>query len=440
MTFIPSSRAENSQQVLGSTQVPAETPIAEKVTGEKAKTESTVKKVVRATTQMFKQVAKGAVKIVWIKNAFNSEGSDRAYYTPKGGVKGFLLSRESELRSEVRKMQYIDSMLQDLPDANTNHLAITVKEMTGKERIHGKYTLEVEKADTDFLKWLQSKEPSREDRVELGGHFLNGLANLHRAGLAYGDMKPENCLIYTDKDGNQILKLSDFGKAEIVENDEELPYTGNTRFVPIEFRQSKRGDLPPAAMTLIQNLEEVYLQEEGVSSLIPIPETSPDFDMAATSKFRGIEKYVVEHRAFFASSNSGNSPSNILRRKKAQTSIPTETQKLAYKNAMNSYIDALNKKMHADPAINDRQADQLCALLKNMTDPNPSKRPTAEEASEQYNRIAETLIKSDVELGDEDLSRVVSDAPESIVLDSEREEQIDSSPTFLEINEEQEKS
>src|SRR5690606_37711823 len=57
-------------------------------------------------------------------------------------------------------------------------------------------------------------EPARAPVLAL--QILKGLEHAHRHGVAHRDIKPENVFITVDHDGNEILKLVDFGIAKIV--------------------------------------------------------------------------------------------------------------------------------------------------------------------------------------------------------------------------------
>jgi serine/threonine protein kinase len=53
---------------------------------------------------------------------------------------------------------------------------------------------------------------------ETNGYFkqlLNGLSYLHGLGVAHRDIKPENILLVKQKDNSIILKLTDFGEADV---------------------------------------------------------------------------------------------------------------------------------------------------------------------------------------------------------------------------------
>ncbi len=57
-------------------------------------------------------------------------------------------------------------------------------------------------------------EPAR--ALVLALQILKGLEHAHRHGVVHRDIKPENVFITVDHDGNEILKLVDFGIAKIV--------------------------------------------------------------------------------------------------------------------------------------------------------------------------------------------------------------------------------
>ena len=360
-----------------------------------------------------KEIARGAVKIVWIKEGDikpNADGkatqnsNNRVCYT---AISSFLGRKIEELKEEFRKMKAILEKLGSKKQSS-DYLFLEGKELNGENRINGEYTLEVDKASCNFKEKLCSPETKLQDRVILGNHLLKGLASLDNADFAHGDLKPENYLIF-QKDGKNILKLSDFGKAKELPGNKTAAYTGNTRFAPPEGVLSKKGDVYGAALILIRNFEEEYLKptettqtssiyenESDSGSLMGVNENDvdqqetslmdvheDDFDMAASPELRGIEKYVVEHKAFLAS-NEGISLSKIIRR--IRMSWRSESEKEGQTKALHSYIDALRQKLQNDSRFNNK-AEELCNLLKKMTKANPDERISAVEAAELYEAI-----------------------------------------------------
>jgi serine/threonine protein kinase len=56
--------------------------------------------------------------------------------------------------------------------------------------------------------------------IELEIQILRGLEHAHGKGVVHRDLKPENVFVTRDHEGNEILKLVDFGIAKIVDEDE----------------------------------------------------------------------------------------------------------------------------------------------------------------------------------------------------------------------------
>ena len=326
-------------------------------------------------------LAKGAVKTVWIATEILQKESvtkttptevvsvardkigpytESVYYTARQGWVG---DQVNELRREadIRKI-----LKQKLSEEQSAHLDVEMEEVSGQGRIEGRSTFRVGKAEEDFEKFLR-KNDILPVTIDMGREFLHALTFLHRAGFNYNDIKPENCLIFRRKDGSFFLKLSDFGKADVP----SVAKTGNTRFAG-----PSGGDVYGAGMVLIRNFEERYLNEkesliDGNKSLL---------QRSAKSGLRGIEKYVVEDKAFIIANNPG-----AWSRSRSNQGKYTEAQKQVQDKAMFKYIDALIKAMEDSGDFTLRQTEDLSALLKLMT---KSDSPlTSKEALEAYNMI-----------------------------------------------------
>lgn len=331
----------------------------------------------------FIEINRGAAKIVWVKRSSipstmgTREEDNKVYYT---AVDSVTRAKEQELKQEFGKMQSIKQRLSSQPKS-LMHLFVEAEEQPETNRIHQNFTLKVDRASCNFEKKLCHSQTSLAERIILGSHLLNGLANLHTADFVHGDIKPENCLIF-EQEGQNILKLSDFGKAEEMPDKKTGLYSGNTRFAPLEGKLSKKGDVYGAALILIRNFEEACLINEKKTSLLEVNKN--DFDIAASDELRGIEKYVVEHKAFLACNEKWNLDEF---RRRIQMNIRSEDDKQEQTTALYNYIDVLQEKLEGYHYLSSTQAQALCSLLKQMTHPDSNQRLSAAEAEKLYQTI-----------------------------------------------------
>ncbi len=350
-----------------------------------AKTANKTEKSVENLPQ-FVEIGRGAIKIVWVKRSKikpseeagkkPSIHSQSVYYT---AMSSLFKGATRELQSEFEKMSTIAHKLKEVEEGSTAHLAVEGKEMKDTKRINADYTLKVERASTDFEKKLL-KEMSFRERIRFGSHFLNGLSNLHRVNYTHGDLKPENLLIY-EKEQQSSLKLADFGKAKELNGDDTTIYSGNLRYAPPEGMQSKKGDVFGAALILIRDFEEGFLTTDN-PSLIDIK--SEDMDMQASPNLRGVEKFVVENKAFLACNEGFNF--NVISRRLRMPLLSQSNQKKQV-DEIHQYIDTLQGHLVQQNHLQPSQIEAFCNLLKNMTDVDPNTRLSTEEAEKQYNEI-----------------------------------------------------
>ncbi len=331
----------------------------------------------------FVKLGKGKEKLVVKKELApsNTSTAKEAYYVP---VADFLGRTKKAIKKELAKMRDIKSK----GGEKTDRLALADE---ADEKIGGHYTLVTEEAKGDFEGAIKDKDVDIRQREGYGSDLLKGFCQLHAAGYAYGDLKPENLLVY--EDGG--LRIGDFGKSEEVKGDESLPYRGNLRFAPPEGRLSKKGDVYGAALTLIRNFEELLLPADGK----PLVDVDPkDIDKEATKKqkdgtrsapegMRGIEKYIIEHKAFLGIKVKGLKDTlfKALRRYAKADKLP-EDRKQRQKELIDGYIDELTAQL-SKSGIDEKKASSLNHLLREMTRRDPEKRPSMERALETYNQI-----------------------------------------------------
>lgn len=294
---------------------------------------------------------------------------------------GGIYSRESALKQEYRKIQAIKSLVRD-----DSHLALEMTPLAGRDRISNHFTLEVTEARANLEKEICSKEPTFAARLGYCQQFLNGLMNLHRLGMAHGDIKPENCLVYDDG----LVKIADFGKTAAVSGRAGKMYKGNLRFCPPEGLLSIKGDIYGSALLMIRVLEETpgILDDQG--QLLPVPDK--DRESGITGMGRGIEKYVVEHRRFIAldSQTLGGKITRRLPRQMKLAHLSNKRRK-EQQELLSHYIDALCEKLVCQIDLPKATADRLALLLKNMAAGDPARRISAAQALDRL-----TVIKQDV--------------------------------------------
>jgi hypothetical protein len=357
---------------------------------------STESKTNSAALDSFKMIAKGAEKQVFIPVTplpTRTPEQAKAYYAP---VRNFLGSKEKALRKEHMKMEHIAS---SAPSAK--HLAIqaTVVSEGGLADHHG-FVLEVDRATNDFEGEIRQNN-SVAQRLEYCLQYAAGMQELHDAGYAFGDAKPENCLIYTTPEGTKDLKIADFGKAQPLHAGETTVYKGNLRFAPPEGRMSHAGDVYSTALVLIRTLEETYLNETG-DPLIPVSQQDQEA-VAALDKRRGIEQLIVNHKAF-PGIDEPKISDKLFRRLPRQAKLNSQSaaQKAQQNTVLNNYIQKLTDSlflsfyqeyisqgfnMHEATELAFQKSNQIDELLSEMVRTDPNKRPTMQQVVQRLQSI-----------------------------------------------------
>ncbi|CRX38210.1 protein kinase domain-containing protein [Estrella lausannensis] len=329
----------------------------------------------------FKVLASGAEKHVLIpKNSIKASGSEapeKVFYVP---VRKYFFSKEKALKGEHAKMEDIKSRV-----PNGKYLAVESKVVEDRAKFGGTFALEVDAAVNDFEKELRKSDSTLQQRLSFCTDYARGMRDLHSAGYAYGDVKPENCLIYQDPaTGEKSLKLSDFGKAEQVRPGEEKTYKGNLRFAPPEGKLSQAGDVFSAALVLIRTLEDPLL-EHG-APLVPVKEGDRDSKLAL-DKRRGVEQLIVDHKAFPGIDEPSLSD-KLFRRLPRQATLdkqPLENQNKQVE-VLSEYVDVLTNSLVVN-GMDKEKAAQLNNLLKEMINVSPDQRPNMAQVAERLGTL-----------------------------------------------------
>jgi len=379
---------------------------------------SKITKIGASFLQGFSFIAKGAEKVVLRmidanklnELELNNGGKSYVFYVPF--MKG-IISKVKALKEEFAKITEIKSKISsnELTGAN---LALDVTEAKSETIGLGKgqYVLKVEAAKCDFKKEITPKatlaeKPSGQtpsidmkQRFSYAKDFVNGLNDLHKVGYAYGDMKPENCLIYENEQTKEkTLKISDFGKTQDMSKYEDgtCMYKGNLRFAPPEGKMSQKGDVYSAGLVLIRLFEEQYLADGSIMEV-----EKKDKEVNAQKNRRGIEKCIVEHKAF-PGLDEPTLFDKIFRRLPRQATLTRQSddKKEAQNNFLNEYIDTLGQRMFKDmsgslPGASsskerEKFVNNLTSLLKNMVVVNPNDRLTMEDVQKNLKEVMEQL-------------------------------------------------
>ena len=334
-------------------------------------------------------------KVVPVKHAYKllAKGTDKRVvkadhlgermvaYAPVVRLGG-IYSKESTLKKEYQKILAIKSRVPDF-----SHLALDITKLTDHDRIDNKFSLVTEEARCSLEEGLRDLSSSFAKRLNYCVQYLDGLQNLHSANVAHGDIKPENCLLFDDG----VLKIADFGKAQMLCADGHKTYKGNLRFCPPEGVLSTKGDVYASALLMVRVLEETagILDEQGV--LVPVPAKERGSD---NGRGRGIEKYVVEHGRFLAI-DSQSLRGNITRRLPRQVKLTHQSRakKARQRALIVQYIEALSGKLVQKKSLSQSSAEQLVTLLKDMTQVNPNDRITSAQAFKRMAAIEQQLFQ-----------------------------------------------
>ena len=351
----------------------------------------------------FAVIAKGADKLVLVReeNVVRDPNTkkitkikgDEVYYVP---LRKWCFSKEKSVLKEMKRMKEIETHLK--PELK-KYLALEHEKKIVPE-LSGFHVFKVGRAAGDLESFIMRAPPANEQskpmentkqtleinqRTKLVKDYLNGLKALHSVGYAYGDIKPENSLVYQDSEGNLSLKIADFGKSRKVD-DKNGAYRGNLRFAPPEVALSKKGDVYSSAIVMIRALEE-GLQDRD-KPLFNLAESRKE--ASALTKRRGIEKLMVEHPAFVGLDET-SLQSKLLKRLPRQLYLKLrgvpERVKQEQQKVLHVYIDNLCERLEGDKTITKNQKKQLGELLKSMVETNPKERPDMGKVVDDFTKL-----------------------------------------------------
>jgi len=84
----------------------------------------------------------------------------------------------------------------------------------------------IEGTDAEILITKQEAQFNIKRFVDFAIQALEGLEATHKGGLIHLDIKPSNIMISQQLSGRDVIKIVDYGRAELIKNDEGLPPKG----------------------------------------------------------------------------------------------------------------------------------------------------------------------------------------------------------------------
>lgn len=400
------------QQSSAEQQQPKETPIV-----------SLAKSTQAAVQSVFDlSVPKDQSDIVMMQRRPSStgEGDSSVYFTAKETMmESVFHTVGNELRSETKTMYDLEATdLETKEPLFDTEFLVTDKEIVvvslpggAKEMIHKK---EGSPEPVSTLQEALSGKLSRKERIQYCSQLLSGLASLHKAGYAHGNLQQKSCGIYEKEasksesnppvytDQEKCLKLGDFRKSAQVGPEGSAPFTGDTPFVPPEMAISQKGDVYSAGLMLVQIYSTLFEPKEeagkdvqNLASKHVLPWVPPENrKMEAGKNQKGLEKFLVQREEFFATSPEGMKGfKGFIHRCKMVIKYPFLVKD--QQRILTHYIDRLCQNLVKNQVLDDVTAnfegktpkERFQSLLLNMTNPIKEKRPTMEYVSKEFNSI-----------------------------------------------------
>ncbi len=297
-------------------------------------------------------------KIRSIQNSLSSQkalyhveerGGLNLYETPEGNYRRIPKDDRGLMQILKRAVERLSPFKREV------EAVVTIKEGLKELGIygHGHLTLPNNvtrsRQDVDFLEYgghdigniaKNASSIGFANKLDIADQIMEGIEYLHAINHVHGDLSPENILIYeTSTEGQLEAKIAHFNQMQKMGPDQRKVSSGNEAFAPPERGLSQKGEVFSAALSLM-----VLFQGE-VESL---------------SEGDAIAAYVAQ--------------------------LKTDPSA-----AVNTLI--YNLKSKASPALTEK-IEAFGALLKEMTDSDPLKRPAMKEALQKYREIFPSNIRT----------------------------------------------
>lgn len=210
-------------------------------------------------------------------------------------------------------------------------------------------------------------------RLQLGLQAVHGVEELHARGYVHGDIKPDNFLIFKEEN-REVVKLSDFGKTQKLNDKELIRYAGNLRLAAPELVTSRTGDVYSTGMVLVRIMEEANA-ERVICKL------------DGKGKYRrGIETLGRSNALYY----------NICYRIKSIVAVIFQSffgkrfvnkEDIKRAEKMNAYINTIQLPMESLNSLDSKKLVLWRDLVKRMTATDPNERPTMKTVLKEYKKI-----------------------------------------------------
>lgn len=280
-------------------------------------------------------------------------------------------------------VQIAESMVEAnkiIPDLE--NLAVNYVILEGADQINGEYTVKADRANAGDLDKLLSQDLTIQDRGDLCIQMVSSISQVHSAGYLHCDLKPENILIDRVPDTDKFkLMLSDWGRTKPI-SEKPYPVKGNWRFMPWEANITLKGEVCSAAICMIKVLERSVLKDE--EDYLCKPKNRGTLEANMDKNRRGIEAFLIESKGFRCiESNNGRAIGKIVANRLSQAFTRTQvnlsevSQKELEQMGMEKdrYINELTSRLENEGKLTNTKANELNAILKEMTHINKEMRP-----------------------------------------------------------------